>query len=222
MQITHEEAHSLIQFNSDEGLKTHQKNLLTSHLEVCPACRKYAESLREMESVLRPMLHRHWHRQPIPLSMSIAIRERSSTISERLLVATRIAAVGIVFLAFFFSTWNFTGPSRKTPTPFLQSVPLIPTPSTSTMTASTGTSLENCAMTSYTVEKRDTLASIADRFAVSVEDIVQANSIQSETFMIGQTLVIPVCGSISTNTATIYTTMITPVLHTSTITPGAY
>lgn len=222
MQITHEEAHRLIQVNSDDGLKTHQKDLLTSHLEVCAACRKYAESLREMESVLRPMLHRNWDRQPVPLSMSIAIDKGMNRISERLLVATRIAAVGVIFLAFFFTTMNFTDPSRKTPTPFLQSVPLIPTPSTSTMTASTGTSFENCAMTSYTVEKEDTLAGIADRFAVSAEDILQTNSMHTESVLIGQTLVIPVCTSISTSPATTYTTMITPVLHPGTTTPGGY
>jgi hypothetical protein len=222
MQITHEEAHGLIQFNSDEGLKTHQKDLLASHLETCASCRKYAESLREMESVLRPMLHRNWDRQPFPFSMSIALKEGKNRISERMLVATRIAAVGVVFIAFFFTAMNFTGPSRKTPTPFLQSVPLIPTPSTSTMTASTGTSLENCTMTSYTVEENDTLAGVADRFAVSAKDIVQANSMQNESMLIGQTIVIPVCNSISTIPATTYTMMITPVMHPGTTTPSEY
>jgi hypothetical protein len=222
MQITHEEAHRLIQFNSDDGLKTRQKNLLASHLEDCASCRKYAEGLREMESVLRPMLHRNWDRQPFPLSISIALKEGKNRISERMLVATRIAAVGVVFLAFFFSAWNFTGPSRKTPTPFLQSVPLIPTPSTSTMTASTSASFETCTMTSYTIEENDKLADIADRFAVSAEEIVQANSMQNESMLTGQTIVIPMCNSISTIPATTYSTMITPVLHPGTTTPGGY
>jgi LysM repeat protein len=90
------------------------------------------------------------------------------------------------------------------------------------MTANTNTSLENCTSNSYTVEKNDTLASIADRFAISAEDIVESNSLQAETVMIGQILVIPGCASTPTDRATAYTTMITPVLYTGTIAPGGY
>ena len=77
-------------------------------------------------------------------------------------------------------------------------------------------------MTSYIVEENDTVEGIADRFAVSAADILQANSMQNESMLIGQTIVIPVCSSISTLPATSYTTMITPILHPGTITPGGY
>lgn len=218
MQITHEEAHRLIQFDADEGLKTHQKNLLASHLEMCVQCRTYADSIQKMESVLRPMLHRAWDRQPIPLSVGM-LTAKEKRISERMVVATRIAALAVVFLAFFFGAWNSTVSSRRTPTPFLQSVPVIPTPSTFTMTAGTETN-DNCSMYTHVVERNDTLAGIAAQYGVPVEDIIAANAMPNENVVMGAILMIPVCQSTPTTVA--HTTTFTPVLHPITITPGGY
>lgn len=223
MQITHEEAHKLIDFDADEGLRAHQKILLTSHLDVCVQCRSYADSIQKMESVLRPMLHRNWDQQPIPLSIDmLTAKGKLGILSDRFVVATRIAALGVVFLTFFFGAWNFTLTSSRTPTPFLQSVPHIPTPSTSTMTASTEIGLENCTMVTHIVEKNDTLASIAYHFAVPIKDLVQANAMRSETVVSGQKLIVPVCSSTPTNAATAHTTTFTPDVHPITITPGGY
>jgi hypothetical protein len=218
MQITHEEACQLIQFDADQGLKTHQKNLLASHLEVCSQCRNYADSIQKIESALVPMLHRAWDRQPIPLSVGVLTAKEKRT-SERLVMATRIAALAVVFLAFFFGAWNSTVSSGRTPTPFLQSVPMIPTPSTFTMTARTETK-DSCSLYTHVVEKNDTLAAIAYQYAVRVEDIIAANAMQDNTVITGAVLMIPVCQSTPTTIA--HTTTFTPVLPSITITPGGY
>ena len=218
MHITHEEAHHLIQFHADGALKAQQRHLLITHLEDCAECQQYAASIQRMESMLRPMLRRNWDREPLPLSIGAFTAKGKST-AERMLVATRIAALAVVFLAFFFGAWNFTVSSRRTPTPFLQSVPVIPTPFTSTVTAGTEASFANCAMTTYMVEQNDTLAYIASKFSASIDHIMQVNSMQNEIVITGETLIIPVCNFTPTNPAVAHTTTFTPVLYSTTTTP---
>jgi hypothetical protein len=220
MQITHEEAHRLIQFDADGELKPQQRNLLASHFQECATCQQYADSIVTMESILRPMLQRNWDQEHRPLPLTTLMAKEKSRGSDRLLMATRIAAMAVAFLAFFASAWNLTLSSRRTPTPFLQSVPVIPTPFTSTMTAGTQTGFENCTVTSYTVQENDTLASIADRFAIPAEHIRQMNPIRSETLTSGQLLSIPLCNLTPANPTASHTTTFTPVLYSSTTTPG--
>jgi hypothetical protein len=218
MQITHEEAHKLIQFHVDGALIAQQKHLLTSHLDVCVECRKYADSIENVDLILRPLLHRQWDREPLPLSIGV-LRAQDKSVSERMVVATRIAALAVVFLGFFFGAWNFSISTRRTPTPFFPNIPVIPTPFTSTVTVDTESTLENCAMTSYVVEKNDTLASIAFRFSVSIDDIMQVNAIRNQTVNTGEHLSIPVCNPTPTNPATAHTTTFTPARYSTTITP---
>jgi hypothetical protein len=172
-----------------------------------------------MESILRPMLQRNWDQEHRPLPLSMLMAKQKSRGSDRLLLATRIAALAVAFVAFFASAWNFTLSSRRTPTPFWQSVPVIPTPLTSTVTAGTQTSFENCMITGYTVQENDTLASIADRFAIPAEQIRQINSIRSETLTSGQLLSIPLCNLTPANPTASHDTTFTPVLYSSTTTP---
>lgn len=220
MQITHEEAHRLIQFEADGELKLQQRNMLASHLQECSTCQQYADSIETMESILRPMLQRNWNREHHPLPLRMLMARENSSVPERLLMATRIAALAVVFLAFFASAWNFTLSSRRTPTPFLQSVPVIPTPFTSTMTAGTQAGFENCTINIYTVQENDTLASIADRFAIPADHIRQINPVRSETLTTGQVLSIPLCNLTPANPTASHTTTFTPVLYSSTTTPG--
>ena len=220
MQITHEEAHRLIQFHVDGELKTPQRNLLSSHLEQCAKCQQYADSIVKMESVLRPMLHRNWDRAPLPLSIGRLMERDQYKAVERVAVATRIAALAFVFLAFFAGVWNFTTSSLQTPTPLLQSVPVIPTPFTSTVTAGTETGFESCTMVSYIIKKHDTLASIASQFAVPAQQIRQVNSMPNESVVTGQVLSIPICSSTPANPTASHTTTFTPVLYSITTTPG--
>lgn len=220
MQITHEEAHKLIQFEADGELKLQQRNMLASHLQECATCQQYADSIETMESILRPMLHRIWDQEHRPLPLRMLMAKENSSVSERLLMATRIAALAVAFLAFFAGAWNFTLSSRRTPTPFLQSVPVIPTPFISTMTVGTQTGFENCTMISYAVEDNDTLAGIADQFSVPAEQIRQINPIRGETLTSGQVLSIPLCNLTPANPTASHTTTFTPVLFSSTTTPG--
>lgn len=220
MQITHQEAHRLIQFRADGGLKAQQRNLLASHLQECANCQHYADSLESMETMLRPMLQRNWKRDPLPFPVALLTAKREQRISDRIVAVTRIAAFAVVFLGFFFSAWNFSVSSRHTPTPFLQGIPVIPTPFTSASMAATETDLGNCTMTSYVVEKHDTLAGIAHRFSASTEQILQINSIKNETVVVGQSLNIPVCPSPAANPTASQTITFTPVLSSVTTTPG--
>lgn len=220
MQISHEEAHRLIQFHVDGELKTPQRNLLSSHLEECARCQQYADSVVKMESILRPMLRRNWSREPLPLSIGRLMEREKYKVSDRVILATRIAALAVVFLAFFATAWNFTSPSRRTPTPLLQSVPIIPTPFTSTMTAGTETGFANCTMVSYMIQENETLASIASQFAVPPQQIRQINAMPGESVSTGQVLSIPICSSTPANPTASHTTTFTPVLYTITMTPG--
>jgi hypothetical protein len=219
MQISHEEAHRLIQFHVDGELKTPQSNLLTSHLQECAKCQQYAATIEKMESVLRPLLHRNWDQEPLPLSIGMLMERDKYRASERIVVATRIAALAVVFLAFFASAWNFTRTSRQTPTPLLQNVPVIPTPFTSTMTVGTEIGFENCTMLSYLIQKNDTLASIASQFAVPAQQIRQINAMQNDSVNTGQVLSIPICSSTPANPTASHTTTFTPVLYTIATTP---
>ena len=72
--------------------------------------------------------------------------------------------------------------------------PVVPTPTTAAPTSSSLT---------YTVQSGDTLAAIADRFNVSVDDIVDANSIDNpDVISVGQQLAIPTGGGTASGAAT--------------------
>ena len=220
MQITHEQARQLIQFRLDGELKYREHSLLASHLETCKQCQQYADSCVNVESVLRPLLHRNWDREPISLSIDRLTAKSNQKALDTLVVATRIAAVGAVFFAFFFSAWNFTISSRRTPTPFQQSVPVIPTPYLSTVTAGTQADPKGCTTTTYIVATNDTLAVIADRFGVSEEQILDASSLPNTTVIAGQALRIPICRTTASSPTASHTTTITPALFSTTTTPG--
>lgn len=218
MQITHEEAHKLIQFRADGALKLHERHLLASHLETCADCQQYATGIGKVETVLRPLLGRQWNSEHLPLSIEL-LRRKERSASERMLVASRVAAFAVVFVAFFFGAWNFTVYSHRSPAPFEPGVPLIPTPFTSTVTAGTEVSFKSCAMIPYVVQPNDTLARIAYQFSVPVDQVLQINSMRGTTLITGETLLIPACTSTATNTAAARTTTFTPAHYSTTTTP---
>ena len=218
MQITHDEARRLIQFASDGGLKAHQKAMLDSHLMHCAECQQYGDSMQRMESILRPLLYRQWNQQPIPLSASALVSMSNSKVSDSLLVATRIAAVGVMFAIFIFSAWQFTFSRPEVSVPSQASVPLIPIPSTSTQLIGTSTHAQGCEEAKYVVTDNDTLESIADRFMVSEEEIVGANNLKDDAVVSGTRLTIPVCNF--TPTVNALTSTLTPILNPNISTPG--
>jgi LysM repeat protein len=220
MQITHEEARRLIHFASDETLKTYQKEMLDSHLASCRECQEYAESTKNMESVLRPLLQKQWNRQPPPLSMDALLLRQDSRLSKSMLLATRIAAVGVMFVVFMFSAWQFALSKPSMAGSLLASVPPIPIPSTSTQLVSTKMQSKACDQITYIVKENDTLVSIAAKFSMSREDILNVNNLKTEIVTTGMKLSIPVCNFTPTGTINTLTTTFTPVLHTITLTPG--
>jgi hypothetical protein len=218
MQLTHEDAHRLIQLNMDKALKPQQLSLLSDHLQTCAACQTYAHDMQEVEQVLFPVLKRQWDRHPLPLSIS-ALMERGSALQPRNILATRTAALGLVVLAFFFGAWQFvlSGSSPSGSLPLI--VPLVPTPSTvSTLTMTTST---DCQTMPYSVRENDTLADIAHQFSVSEEEILAVNSLEAVTLSPSMELLIPVCNWTPTGTVhpVTFTTTYTPVREPFTTTP---
>lgn len=218
MQLTHEDAHRLIQLNMDKALKPQELSLLSDHLQTCAACQTYAHDMQEVEQVLFPVLKRQWDRHPLPLSIS-ALMERGSASPPRNILATRTAALGLVVLAFFFSAWQFvlSGSSPSGSLPLI--VPLVPTPSTvSTLTMTTP---DDCPTMSYSVRENDTLADIAHQFSVSEEEILEVNSLEAVTLSPSMELLIPVCNWTPTGTVhpVTFTTTYTPVREPFTTTP---
>ena len=221
MPITHAQAHSLLHFAADETLKDDQKQILDSHLASCPQCQEYAKSIRNMESILQPLLQRQWNRQPTPLSVDILLSKGTFKISEGKLLATRIAALSVMFIAFMFGAWQFILTKPGTSGPVLASVPPIPIPSTSTTQfISTKTQTRSCEELGYVVQQHDTLESIALRFLTSREEILAANNMKTELVVAGMRLIIPVCNFTPTGTVKALRTTFTPVLRPITSTPG--
>lgn len=222
MHITHEEAHRLIQLARDEMLDSHLRGILDSHLAMCLECRNYSASIHSMESILRPLMQKQWAQQPTPLSVDAVISGPSYSSPNSALLATRIAAIGIMFAVFMFSVWRLASAQTNMVSPMLPSDPPVPISSTSTRFASTTTQTqtETCEETTYLVQGDDTLASIAYRFSTSKKEIMIANKMESETIIQGTKLIISVCNFTPTGTASTLTTTFTPILHPITSTPG--
>jgi predicted anti-sigma-YlaC factor YlaD len=220
MDMTHQEAQRLIQNDSDRALAAAQRKMLESHLATCNECREYAHSVRKMESILRPLLQRQWNEDPIPLSIGLLTSKSNQKAPYGALLATRIAAVSVMFIVFMVSTWQFMISRPRIDSPILASVPAIPVPSTSTRMTSTQAGLNNCHEISYRAHQDDTLASIALQFSITEEEIMASNHLGSETLVAGMELMILICETTPTSTTNTLTTTFTPVLSPITSTPG--
>lgn len=210
MQITHEEARRLIQFGLDEDLNPREKTVLSTHIEMCVACRAYAEEINEVERILLPMLRRQWNRRPIPLSSSNLKVKRVEKLNTKHILAIRTAIISFVFVALVFASWQSTFPGQQTPglSPVL--VSSVPTPSIES--TNTTVNPESCDLIQYRVQANDTLASIAYQYSISEDEIVSINNLKAEAIDSGMTLIIPACHF--TPTGTLWPTM------TTTFTPG--
>lgn len=226
MQITHEQARTLIQFSFDGILQTAEKARLAAHLQDCMDCKSYAEELREVETIILPLMKKQWNARPIPLSIPALTQRKSSTINPSRLLAIRSTAIALVFIALFFSAWQFlsSSPSSSSRLPLV--VPLVPTPSAQTaQSTNTKGMAENCELMAYNVQENDTLASIANRFLVSEDEIMKLNQLKTKAVSMSMELIIPICNF--TPTGTIYpatfTITYTPIIQLTTSTPvGKY
>lgn len=218
MQITHEEARRLIQFDTDNALGPFEKNKLLAHLEACAECQAYARSIAGIGSLLRPLFQRNWNKQPIPLSAAALTGKRNQSGSERAFLATRIAIIGIICMGFVFSVWQFTVSGPATPDLSLAVAPPVPTPSIQFIHM-TSTS-DHCLGIAYVVKEDDTVESLAHLFSISQEDILDANNLRAETLRPGKEILIPGCASTPTGTVNALTTTYTPSSRPTTATPG--
>jgi hypothetical protein len=212
MQITHEEAHRLIQFNADEPLHADERMMLSRHLEACLECRVFAEGIKEVESLLLPVMKKRWDLPPLPLSIAAIRGERKTKTDTNIILATRIAAVSVVLLAFIFSVWQFTlsGGQGSSQMP----VGALPVPTPSTQSTSTKVTFQTCQEMLYVVQEHDTLESIADQFSTSKEEIMAANRMITETVNPNMELVVPIfCNFTPTGT-------INPTTHATAYTPS--
>jgi LysM repeat protein len=219
MQLTHEQAHKLIQLKMDTVLNADESAALSSHLRGCMACQRYANEMNEVERLLLPVLKSRWNVQPIPLSIS-ALTGRSKKIQASTLLTMRTAAFSLVFMVLFFSAWQFviSGPSISRQI----SLSVAPAPTPSLQTVQFTRTTETCEMLLYTVQGNDSLARIAERFSVSEDEIRAINDLNTNVISTPMQLVIPSCNFTPTGTVypATFTTTYTPILHPTTATPG--
>jgi LysM repeat protein len=220
MQINHEQARKLIQYNLDQSLKPGEKYLLQTHLNDCVECRSFVNEIKQVESLLLPVMKRHWNLEPAPLPMVSILEKRNSRWQTSMLLTTRNALISLVLVAFVLGAWQATRSASQLSTPMPIGVLPIPTPSG--QPTSTKIRLTSCAEMLYQVRANDTLESIALKFSISKEKLMAFNNLNNETIRAKMDLLIPVCGSTPTGTTrpSPLTITFTPLIGATTSTPG--
>ena len=217
MQITHEEALRLIQFNADRALSVEKEAILDQHLRTCAECRTYAKQFSKMEVALLNVMRKQWNLRPIPLAIDKLTEKKNSRKIPGTLMLTRSTVIGIAFLTFIFIGWQFA----ITNNPLNGSLPVLPViPTPSIFYTATSYTLQDCVKVPYHVQESDTLQSIADHFSISKEIIQELNKLNTEAIQPNAILLIPVCKSTPTSTNHPPTFTITPFLEPITRTPG--
>jgi hypothetical protein len=218
MQITHQEARSLIQFRADQVLNTLKKEMLNEHLRDCVECADYADEIQETEATLRITLKKHWNAHPQPLQVK-DIKVKIIPSRELFdILTTRIALIGITLLFFIFAFYRFTSSNNSSYSSMPVGISAIPTPSL--LLTSTQNNFNNCQMIRYEVRHDDTLEGIAHRFSASEQVIQDLNNLQADVVTLPTRLIIPVCELTPTGTTHPPTVTNTPALELITYTPG--
>lgn len=212
MQIAHEEAHRLIQFNLDQVLTSDKEASLSAHLKDCVECRAYAREIQEVDRILSPLLKRQWTAPPLPLPIASLLRNKTLKRWAQPYLIMRIAVMGVVLLGFAFSTWQFVFSGARLPQPMPPGILPVPTPSI--QLTSTESRWGNCNTVSHTVRDGETLEGIAHRFSASVEDLIAFNNLTDPRLTTGMELRIPRCHLTPTGTAA------EPATLTVTFAPG--
>lgn len=220
MQINHDEARRLIQFDSDHPLNSDQRGILTSHLQECDGCLAYAVRMEDMENTLQHVMRKQWNLQPLPLPIGFI---RSQNVFKRSIdnfFTLRTSLVSITIITFMFFIWEFAITTRNSSEQAPLSILPVPTPSIQLSTASAV--LPKCNAIIYKVKRDDTLASIAQQFSVSVEEIMSYNNMRTEILYESMELGIPQCSTTPTGTARTPTAAqtFTPILDLTIDTPG--
>lgn len=205
---------------SDHGLNVTDQAQLRSHLLECKVCAAYANQLSEAEKSLRNVMKQKWNAHPLPHNKDIILSKvNSNKWYPSAFLSTRRALIGTTIVLFGLVLWQFglTHGNQNSGVDLRSAV--IPTPATA-LIESTANSLNECATTSYVVEKNDDLESIANKFSVSKETIININNLKSKTPLPHSQLQIPDCTFTPTGTVFAPTITITPVLQNTANTPG--
>lgn len=220
MRITHEDARTLIEFSLDDSISLENRAILAGHLATCNPCQTYAHEVKDVESILRLSMKKHWAVQSLPLSLDLVRGRVSKRNFKAPVLATRLAMLGMFFAVIALSIWQFNKPNQHESATL--PVVILPNPTPSLQTTSTNDSTQECQNTVYKTQPGDTLENIAQRFAVDEESILETNNLQEATVQPDMELTIPVCASTPTFTAyppTIITTF-TPLMQLTTYTPN--
>jgi hypothetical protein len=218
MQITHTEAHRLIQYDLDHVLNPEKERSLLAHLKECDDCRAYAVEMRRVENKLRQVMNKKWNRHgPLPLSMDSIKIQGGLTRTSQNLFQFRTALISMVLVAFSFIIWQITATSFDASGQIPSTILPVPTPST-LITASLAS--PTCEWTLHKVEESDTLDSIALQYSVSKQDIMTFNEMDSEWIYESMEIKIPQCAITPTMTAHFPITTLTPKLEPIIDTPG--
>jgi hypothetical protein len=213
MQITHAEAHKLIQFNLDRALNLENQKMLFAHLQECASCRAYADGMLNVDNTLRLLINKQWQFHPLPLSIG-SIRSKKN---PHPLFQLRTALVSIFLVVFSFFIWELTtmyDSSGQTASNILP----VPTPSIQISTASI--EAPKCKWSLHKVDRLDTLETLAYQYSVSKEDIMIFNNMSSDVIYESMEIKIPQCDATPTATANLPTMILAPILELSTDTPG--
>ena len=220
MSITHKEAQHLIQRNMEHLLDSQELATLATHLRGCRECNAYASEIREVTDLLAPVMKRQWSFQPVPLSMD-ALLGRRERINARNPLTMRTAAIGLMFVAFFFSAWQFVVAGAPVSSQIPMGIGPVPTPSFPNTQSATETTSAMCEMLLYPVQRADTLASIAEPFSTSEDEIIQLNGLKTDAVNPPMELIVPACHFTPTGTfyPVTFTTTYTPLVNNTTTTP---
>ena len=221
LEIPHQKAQILLQVSTDRELEPDEKLTLENHLATCAECNAYAESLINMETSLRRVLHAKWDSQQPNLNpYAIVNPSLTKLIWSNLLNQThlmgRVTIMAILLFGYILLA-NLPGlqlnaSEKETPThiptPSELSLALASSPPPSAQTTLVRLTPKNCIVTNYVVREGETLESIAVQHGLSIEAIRAYNDLKSNTVFTGMKLMIPMCKNAPTHTAT---TTITPL-----------
>src|SRR5215510_3580563 len=129
MQLTHERARDLIQFEADSALSADSLRMLRAHLASCTACRTYADSIHATEHQLRSAMNLRWTLHPAHLNLEVIKAGSIHKTNQRNQLATRFATIAATVLLFVIGVLGVmnvtrTGNSHESSL----DIPLIPTP----------------------------------------------------------------------------------------------
>jgi LysM repeat protein len=223
IQITHEQAQAYLQAAADQLLDSEKRALLDSHLESCGLCQAYARGLDNLETTLRSALRNCWNATPIPLSVEKILgrqKKPEKFTFQRVLqfAGAPVLAIAVVFLAILLGVRHFSSGLGGGISLATVSAEAIPTPSAQLTTAST--SATDCVQVLYKVQAGDTLETIARKFSVPKETIMEINGLKTEDISAVAQLTIPLCDSTPSLTPTITMTYtLTPYSVTASRTP---